>query len=65
MGHKVLLAPHMASANVGSGLQSEGVRNATTAVLTALSGEVPDYVYNKEVIPRWQARFDGHCLLKK
>lgn len=65
IGHKVLLAPHMASANVGSGLQSEGVKNATTAVLTALSGEVPDYVYNPEVLPRWLARYGGHCLLKK
>jgi len=65
MGHKVLLAPHMASANVGSGLQSEGVRSATNDVLTALSGEVPDNIYNKEVIPRWQARFGGDCLLIK
>jgi len=28
-------------------------------VLSALRGEVPDNVYNKEVIPRWQQRFGG------
>lgn len=65
LGHKVLLAPHMSSANWGSGLQSDGVRNATRTVLTALRGEVPDYVFNREVIPRWQTRFGGHSLLKK
>jgi len=65
MDHKVLLAPHMASANVGSGLQSEGVKNAATAVLTALRGEVPDYVSNPEAVPSWLKRFGGHCLLKK
>lgn len=64
MGHKVLLAPHMASANVGSGLQSEGVKSAADSVLTALNGEVPDYVINKEIIPQWLSRFGGVSLLK-
>jgi hypothetical protein len=32
-------------------------------VLTALGGEVPDNVYNKEVIGRWDERFGGQKLL--
>ena len=28
-------------------------------VLAALNGEVPDNVYNREVIPRWKERFGG------
>jgi hypothetical protein len=28
-------------------------------VLRALRGEVPDNVFNKDVIPRWQQRFGG------
>jgi len=58
LGDKVLLSPHMVSSNVGSGL-GPGIRWATDAVLSALRGEVPDNVYNKEVIPRWQQRFGG------
>jgi phosphoglycerate dehydrogenase-like enzyme len=56
LGDKVLLSPHMVSSNVGSGL-GPGIRWATESVLRALRGEVPDNVYNKEVIPRWQSRF--------
>jgi phosphoglycerate dehydrogenase-like enzyme len=56
LGDKVLLSPHMVSSNVGSGL-GPGIRWATESVLSALRGEVPDNVYNKEVIPRWQKRF--------
>src|SRR5262249_55001471 len=58
LGDKVLLSPHMVSSNVGSGL-GPGIRWATDSVLTALRGEVPDNVYNKEVIPRWERRFGG------
>jgi phosphoglycerate dehydrogenase-like enzyme len=58
LGDKVLLSPHMVSANVGSGL-GPGIRWATDSVLSALRGEVPDNVYNTEVIPRWQSRFGG------
>lgn len=58
LGHKVLLSPHMASSNVGSGL-GPGITWATESVLQALNGEVPDSVYNKEVIPRWRERFAG------
>jgi phosphoglycerate dehydrogenase-like enzyme len=58
LGDKVLLSPHMVSSNVGSGL-GPGIRWATESVLHALRGEVPDNVYNREVIPRWQSRFGG------
>ena len=58
LGDKVLLSPHMVSSNVGSGL-GPGIRWATDSVLRALRGEVPDNVYNKEVIPRWERRFGG------
>jgi D-3-phosphoglycerate dehydrogenase / 2-oxoglutarate reductase len=58
LGDKVLLSPHNVSSNVGSGL-GPGIRWATDSVLAALRGEVPDNVYNREVIPRWQGRFGG------
>ena len=58
LGDRVLLSPHMVSSNVGSGL-GPGIEWATESVLRALRGEVPDNVYNKEVIPRWERRFGG------
>jgi phosphoglycerate dehydrogenase-like enzyme len=58
LGDKVLLSPHMVSSNVGSGL-GPGIRWATESVLRALGGEVPDNVYNTDVIPRWERRFGG------
>jgi phosphoglycerate dehydrogenase-like enzyme len=58
LGDKVLLSPHMVSSNVGSGL-GPGIKWATESVLAALRGEVPDSVYNKEVIPSWKRRFGG------
>jgi phosphoglycerate dehydrogenase-like enzyme len=58
LGDKVLLSPHMVSSNVGSGL-GPGIRWSTESVLRALRGEVPDNVYNTEVIPRWEKRFGG------
>lgn len=62
LGHKVLLTPHMASSNVGSGL-GPGITWATESVLKALRGQMPDNVYNKEVIPRWLERFGNHAVL--
>ena len=59
LGNKVLLSPHMASSNIGSGL-GPGITWATESVIKALGGEVPDNVYNKEVIPRWRERFGGN-----
>jgi len=61
MGDKVLLSPHMASANVGSGIRP-GIHWATRSVLSALRGEVPDNVFNQEVIPRWEKRFGGKSV---
>jgi phosphoglycerate dehydrogenase-like enzyme len=58
LGDKVVLSPHMVSFNAGSGL-GPGIQWATESVLAALRGEVPDNVYNKEVIPRWERRFGG------
>src|SRR5437899_402659 len=61
LGDTVLLSPHMVSSNVGSGL-GPGIQWATQSVLRALRGEVPDNVYNKEVIPRWERRFGGKSV---
>jgi phosphoglycerate dehydrogenase-like enzyme len=58
LGDKVVLSPHMISSNVGGGLKP-GIRWATQAVLTALRGDVPEHVFNTEVVPRWQQRFGG------
>ncbi|HLG73857.1 MAG TPA: NAD(P)-dependent oxidoreductase [Chloroflexota bacterium] len=62
LGDKVLLSPHMVSQNVGSGLKP-GVIWATESVLLALRGDVPDNVFNKEVIPAWKERFGGRSLI--
>lgn len=59
LGHKVLLSPHMVASNMGGGLK-QGVHWANRSVLSALNGEVPDNVYNKEVIPQWLKRFGGN-----
>ena len=56
LGDKVLLSPHSASFDVGGEL-GPGIAWATRSVLAALSGSVPDSVYNKDVIPRWRERF--------
>ena len=61
LGDRVLLSPHAASFNEGAELRP-GIAWATRSVLTALAGEVPDNVYNKEVIPRWKERFGGSSL---
>ncbi len=62
MDDRVLLSPHMVSSNYGSGLRP-GLLWATRSVISALKGEVPDNVYNKEVIDRWQSRFGGKSIL--
>ena len=61
MGDKILLSPHMVSANVGSGI-GPGIQWATNSVLAALDGKVPDNVYNKEVIQQWESRFGGKSV---
>ena len=58
LGDKVILSPHMVSSNQASGL-GPGYKWATNAVLQALAGEVPNNVFNPEVIERWRERFGG------
>jgi phosphoglycerate dehydrogenase-like enzyme len=58
LGERVLLSPHSASYTEGGELR-QGVAWATRSVVTALSGGIPDNVYNREVIPRWKERFGG------
>jgi D-3-phosphoglycerate dehydrogenase len=58
LGDKVLLSPHAASFDAGGELKP-GIAWAARSVLAALSGNVPDNVYNKDVIPRWKERFGG------
>ncbi|HEY8694284.1 MAG TPA: NAD(P)-dependent oxidoreductase [Chloroflexota bacterium] len=62
LGDKVMLSPHMISSNTGSGLKP-GVVWTTESVLKALRGEVPNNVFNPEVIPAWQQRFGGRSVL--
>jgi phosphoglycerate dehydrogenase-like enzyme len=64
LGDKVVLSPHMVSSNVGSGLKP-GIKWATQSVLKALRGEVPDNVFNKEVIPQWESCFGGKSVWGK
>ncbi len=61
LGDKVLLAPHTAGFSNDGQLRA-GLAWATRSVLTALSGQVPDNVYNRDVIPRWKERFGGASL---
>jgi phosphoglycerate dehydrogenase-like enzyme len=62
MDDRVLLSPHMVSSNYGSGLKP-GLLWATRSVITALKGQVPDNVFNTEVIDHWRDRFEGRSLL--
>ena len=61
VGEKVLLSPHSASYTEGGELR-QGVAWATRSVVAALSGKIPDNVYNKEVLPRWRERFGGASI---
>ena len=62
MGDKVLLSPHCVAFNKDSGLV-HGIPWATGAVLSTLRGEVPENVYNEEVIEKWLERFGGRSAL--
>jgi phosphoglycerate dehydrogenase-like enzyme len=64
LGDCVLLSPHMITNNVGSGV-GPAIGMATEAVLQVLRGEVPDegIIFNRDVIPKWTARFGGKSLL--
>ena len=62
LGDKVLLSPHMVSGNAGSGL-AQGIDWATSSVLDALRGNVPEHIYNPEAIPAWRTRFENVTLI--
>lgn len=59
---RILLSPHAASYNEGGELRP-GMVWAVKSVLMTLRGEVPDNVYNTEVIPRWKEKFGGSSAL--
>jgi phosphoglycerate dehydrogenase-like enzyme len=67
LGDKVLLSPHMISANQGGGLGGlgGGAVWAAEAVLKALQGELPDHVFNTDAIPLWLERFGGRDILER
>jgi phosphoglycerate dehydrogenase-like enzyme len=62
MGDKVLLSPHMVSSNLRGGLHP-GLIWATRCVLAALRGEVPEAVFNKDVLPTWEQRYKSKNIL--
>ena len=62
LGDKVLLCPHMISANHPGTLQP-AIPWATDATLAALRSRVPEHVYNVDAIPRWMARFGDRPLI--
>jgi len=61
-GDRVLLSPHMIAANQG-GTLGAALPWAAEAVLAALRGELPDYIYNTEAVAKWRTRFGGASLL--
>ena len=62
LGDKVLLCPHMISANHPGTLQP-AIPWATDATLAALRGRVPERVCNADAVPRWLARFGERPLI--
>ena len=64
LGDRVLLSPHMITNNVGSGV-GPAIQLATTAILAALAGQVPDrsLIFNPEAIGAWERRFAGRPAL--
>jgi phosphoglycerate dehydrogenase-like enzyme len=52
---RVILTPHCVGNSRAS--QRTGTRMATENILRALRGELPEYVKNPGVIPRWRERF--------
>ena len=62
LGDKVLLCPHMVSANTPGTLQP-AIPWATEATLAALQGRVPEHVCNLNAVPKWLARFGERPLI--
>jgi phosphoglycerate dehydrogenase-like enzyme len=63
LGDKISMSAHMVSSNLNSGL-GPGYKWATQAVLKALNGEVPNNVFNPEVIEKWKERFGGRRAIR-
>jgi D-3-phosphoglycerate dehydrogenase / 2-oxoglutarate reductase len=61
IGDRILLSPHSASFNEDAQL-GPGIEWIFRSALTALKGQVPDNVYNREVIPAWKDKFGGMSL---
>lgn len=62
LGDKILLSPHMISANRNSSLEP-AVSWTIRATLAALRGEVPRHVVNPDAIPAWEERFGGKNVI--
>jgi phosphoglycerate dehydrogenase-like enzyme len=62
LGNKILLSPHVITFNIGAGLTT-ALPWATEHVIQAMKGEVPEHVYNEDVVDRWVERFGGQNLL--
>ncbi len=62
LGEKVLLSPHMITANRGTGLRM-AVPWVERAILAAVRGEIPEHVVNPDAIPLWRRRFAGKSLI--
>ena len=62
MGDRVILCPHMVSANHPGTLQP-AIPWATEAILAALKGELPEHICNVDVIPTWLSRFGEKPLI--
>ena len=62
LGDKVLVSPHMVSANKGASLEP-AVPWAIKAAITAMRGEVPRHVVNENAIPKFLERFGGKSVL--
>jgi phosphoglycerate dehydrogenase-like enzyme len=61
LGDRMILSPHSASYTEGGELR-QGVAWAARSVVTALTGGIPDNVYNRDVIARWKERFGGASI---
>lgn len=62
MDERILLSAHVAAHNYGAGI-GPGIKWGTEDVLRALRGQVPEHVFNKDVLPRWRERFEGRSLI--
>jgi phosphoglycerate dehydrogenase-like enzyme len=62
LGDKVLLSPHMITANHGTGL-IHAIPWVEEVVYAVLKGEVPEHVVNEEALPKWLERFGGRSLI--